>query len=37
MISYTFWLDRLTGKRYQLTWYRDLVTGLETCTDIRLA
>lgn len=31
MISYSYWLDRLTGVNYKLTWLTDLTTGLRSC------
>lgn len=28
MISYSYWLDRLTGVKYKMTWFTDRVTRL---------
>ena len=34
MISSSYWLDRLTGVKYKMTWFTDRVTKLRQCTSM---
>lgn len=34
MISYSYWLDRLTGVKYKMTWFTDRVTRLRQCINM---
>lgn len=35
MISYSYWLDGLTGVNYKLTWLTDLATQIRQCVGMQ--